>query len=58
MVQITHKYLKSVSTSDYKKIIEIIKNNINSDTEKACEMLELILDKLKEDEEFLKNGDI
>lgn len=36
MVQITHKYLKSVSTSDYKKIMELIKDTINSDTDKAC----------------------
>jgi hypothetical protein len=54
MVVITHNYLKYVSTSDYKKIMELIKENINEDTDKACEMLESILNKLKEDEGFLK----
>jgi len=57
MVQITHKYLKSISTSDYKKIMDLIKENINSDTDKALEMLEIILNKLKEEEGFLKNGE-
>jgi Ran GTPase-activating protein (RanGAP) involved in mRNA processing and transport len=56
MVVITHNYLKYVSTSDYKKIMDIVKENINTNTEKACKIFEVILDKLKEDEDFFKAG--
>ena len=51
MVVITHKYLKSTSTSDYKKIMEKIKNNIlikNSDITKSLELFDVILAKLKD----------
>jgi hypothetical protein len=60
MVVITHKYLKSTSTSDYKKIMEKIKNNIlikNSDITKSLELFDVILAKLKEDEQYLKNNE-
>lgn len=60
MVVITHKYLKSVSTSDYKKIMETIKNNMlteNTDITKSLDLFDVILEKLKEDEQYLKNNE-
>ena len=45
MVVITHKYLKSISTSDYKKIMETIKNNMsleNTDITKSLDLFDVI----------------
>ena len=54
MTVITHKYLKSVSTSDNKKIMDMVKNTINNDTTKALQLFDSILAKLKEDETYMK----
>jgi len=63
MVVITHNYLKSISTSDYKKIMEKIKHNMlteNTNIENVyikntLDLFDIILAKLKEDEEYLLN---
>ena len=57
MVVITHKYLKSISTSDYKKLMDTIKDLMITDSTKALSLFDVFLAKLKEDEEYLKNGE-
>ena len=54
MAVITHKYLKSISTSDYKKIMELVTQTLNTDIEKALNMFDVFLNKLQEDETHLK----
>ena len=54
MVVITHKYLKSVSTSDYKKIMELVTQTLSTDKDKALSIFDAFLVKLQEDEAHLK----
>jgi len=56
MVVITYNYLKSVSTSDYKKIMELVKTTLNTEQEKALELFDTILNTLKQDEIYYKSG--
>jgi Ran GTPase-activating protein (RanGAP) involved in mRNA processing and transport len=56
MTKISPKSLKSSSTSDYKKIMEIIQNTFLQDTQKCLDMFETIIDQLKIDNENYKNG--
>ena len=56
MVVITHNYLKSVSTSDYKKIMELVKTTLHTEQEKALQMFDTIIDTLKQDEIYYKSG--
>ena len=55
MVVITHKYLKSTSTSDYKKIMELVTQTLSTDKDKALSMFDAFLTKLQEDEAHLKS---
>ncbi len=54
MVVITHNYLKSTSTYDSKKIMDMVKEHIHTDTTKALNLFDTFLTKLKEDELYLK----
>ena len=46
MPTITPKYLKSVSTSDSKKIMQIVEETLNKDTNKSLDLVEKIIDQL------------
>jgi Ran GTPase-activating protein (RanGAP) involved in mRNA processing and transport len=56
MPTITPKYLKSVSTSDSKKIMQIVEDILNKDTIKSLELVEKIIDQLKIDDDNYKLG--
>ena len=57
MVVITHNYLKSVSTSDNKKIMDIVKQILLADENKALELFDIILNTLKQDESYFDKGE-
>lgn len=56
MVVISHNYLKSTSTSDSKKIMDMVKEHMNTDTTKAINLFDTFLDKLKQDESYLEEN--
>jgi Ran GTPase-activating protein (RanGAP) involved in mRNA processing and transport len=56
MTVITVKYIKSISTSDYKKISQIIQNSYETDNKKCLELFEKIIEQLKIDDEYYKNN--
>ena len=55
MVVITHKHLKSTSTSDSKKLMEKIKSEILSDPDNSLKLYDIFIQKLKEDEQYYIN---
>ena len=53
MAALTHNYLKSISSSDWKTIMIKVKENINTNEDLALEQFEVFLDQLKLDEKNL-----
>jgi Ran GTPase-activating protein (RanGAP) involved in mRNA processing and transport len=55
MVIISAKYLKSISTSDSKKIMDKIKSEMSTDPDNSLKLYDVFIQKLKEDEQYFLN---